>query len=234
MSKQVAVETIGLTKLYGFAFGLREANLKVYDGEIFGLFGPNGSGKTTLIKLIGALVVPTKGIVRVYGSDVVKDRGDVKKMIGMLTHHSLLYDDLTVRENLTFYLNGYERASEIEVAERVEKAARFVEIEDRLDDLARTLSEGLRRRADIARSIIHDPKLLLLDEAFAGLDMKNVETLKRFLMKNRGKRTVILSSHSFEIIKEVCDRIAIMRDGMIIEVVKAKDFTRDRVEKVFA
>ncbi len=226
----IAVQLAGVVKRYGFAYGLRQVDLTVGHGEIFGLFGPNASGKTTLIKIACGLLSPTRGEVRLYGKRVLPGAGDVKQMLGVLTHHSLLYDDLTVRENLGFYLEayGFER-----IEERIEQVAELVEIEDRLDDRVRTLSEGLRRRADIARAIAHDPKLIALDEPFRGLDIKSTKVIEQLLVEYRRRKTILLATHLLGSL-QICDQVAVMKNGKILEVVRTDELTPEVVKRAFA
>lgn len=230
----IAVEAKGLTKQYGYIYGVKDASFQVYEGEVFGLFGPNGAGKTTLLRLMAMLTRPSEGELRIGELDAVKNSEELKREIGILTHHSLLYDDLTGRENLEFYLKMQGFTEKGELSKRINEVARLFGIEDRLDDPVRTLSSGLRRRFDLARSIIHEPKLLFLDEPLSGLDVESVNVLKNFLLQHKGEWTVILSTHNFEVAKEICDRIAFMKDGKLVEIVEAADYSHVKVEKYFA
>jgi len=232
--EEIAVEAKNLTKQYGYFYGLRDASFRVYSGEIFGLFGPNGAGKTTLIRLIATLTRPTKGEVHVFGLDVTNEAEKIKEVIGILTDRSLLYDDLTGRENLEFYLKMYGFSGKDEIKRKIGETTHLLKVEDRLDDTVRTLSSGLRRRFDIARAIIHSPKLVLLDEPFSGLDIDSVDILKNFLVKRKGELTVIVSTHNFEVAREICDRIAFLKDGKIAEIVNAENYSQVKVEKYFA
>jgi ABC-2 type transport system ATP-binding protein len=228
---EIAIETKELTKLYGFIYGAKNVNLQVRHGEFFGLFGPNGSGKTTLIKLISGLLVPTKGQVFVYGIDVNRQPDRAKALIGLALSGTLLYGDLSVRENLDFYLNAF--VGSVEKA-RISEALRLFGLKRRENDHARTLSTGLARRADLIRSYLHDPKLLLFDEPFAGLDIKTIDTLTEFLLKWKGQKTAVFTSHSIETLRTLCDRVAVMKNGEVIEVIPVNELTKEKVRSYFA
>ncbi len=228
--EEIAVEAKNLTKQYGYFYGLKDASFQVISGEIFGLFGPNGAGKTTLIRLIAALTHPTKGEAYVFGLNVKNEAEKIKEEIGILTDHSLLYDDLTGKENLEFYLKMYGIHGKNEIEKKIDETTRILKVEDRLDDTVRTLSTGLRRRFDIARAIIHSPKLMLLDEPFSGLDVDSVNILKNFLIKHKGELTVIISTHNFDIAREICDRIAFLKKGKITEIVSKESYSQVKVE----
>ena len=167
------------------------------------LLGSNGAGKTTLLKIIATHIVPTAGSVKISGEDIFKNKGSIRRTIGLVTHDSYLYDELTIRENLQFYAQFFLGNGEEIRFDRIE----FLGLKRWYNVPVKQLSYGLRKRADIGRALLHSPDVILLDEPFAGLDVATCDILVQYFkeLKEDGK-TLMLSSHSAEWIKKVYNR----------------------------
>lgn len=206
------IQIKGLTKVYGRVKAVNRLDLTVQDGEFLTIVGPNGAGKTTLLGLIAGLIRPTTGSVLLDGFDMVMDRDRaIGRKIGVLSYHTYLYDDLTVTENLRFYGTLYDVDR---LDQRVHAALESVGLAGRAQSVTRTLSRGMRQRLALARAILHDPPILLLDEPYAGLDQNAIAMLQALL--TQGARTVLLVTHDLERGLAVADRIAIMVRGRLV------------------
>jgi len=209
----VAVDVIGVSKRYGYLEVLRSVSLRIESGEFVALFGHNGAGKTTLLKLIATHIRPSTGTVKIFGEDAFRDSG-IRRKIGLVTHSSFLYDELTVRENLLFYARqfGVEEDNFLDTVE-------FLGMNRWYNVRVKQLSHGLRKRADIIRALIHEPNLILLDEPFTGLDSETCDVLVNYFrgQKQRGneKKTLLIASHSQEWVKKVCDKAITLHRGKV-------------------
>ncbi len=209
------VEVEGLVKHYGEVKAVDGVSFSVEEGEIFGLLGPNGAGKTTLMEILCGLRRFDAGKVKVQGYDLVKNSYKVRGSIGFCPQETLLYDLLSVRENLAFSAALYSLSSK-KFKERVEFSCKVLGVGEFLNRRVQQLSGGMKRRANLAASIIHDPPIVILDEPTVGFD----PTIKREFweliknLKSYGK-TVLLSTHDMYEADEICDRVAIMEKGKI-------------------
>jgi len=209
------IEIEGLTKHYGEVKAVDGVSLSVEEGETFGLLGPNGAGKTTLIEVLCGLRRFDRGKVTVNGFDLAKDSRKARAMIGFCPQETLLYDLLSVRENLAFSASLYSLSSK-KFKERLEFSSKVLGVSEFLNRRVQQLSGGMKRRANLASSLIHDPPIVILDEPTVGFD----PTIKREFwgliksLKNYGK-TVLLSTHDMYEADEICDRVAIMEKGKI-------------------
>lgn len=208
-----AIEVRGLSKSFGRSYALRDLYLEVGWGEVLTVIGPNGSGKTTLIKILATLARPDSGEVRVAGLDASTSGQSVRRNIGVVTHEPLLYDQLTGRENLALFGRLFGLDS---VNERVEGASHLVGMSPRIDQRVGMLSHGMRKRLGIARALLHEPLVLLMDEPESGLDQEALGFLGKVVRdRSTPYRTVVLTTHSLEAGAALCDRLAIMADGRI-------------------
>jgi heme ABC exporter ATP-binding subunit CcmA len=206
-----AVDASGVTKTFGATRALRGVDLKVARGEFLSIFGPNGAGKSTLLGILATWIRPTSGRVLVEGWDVREDPHAVRRRIGVISHQTLMYDDLTAAENLGFYGRMYGLR---DLPARVSRALEEVGLADRRNDRAGGFSRGMKQRLSIARSMLHDPAVLLLDEPFTGLDPSASEMLSRLLATLKGAgRTVVMITHDIVHGLDLADRVALLVGG---------------------
>ena len=207
------IQVEGLVKSYGHTYALRNVNLEVRQGQFLTVVGPNGAGKTTLLRILATLLKPTGGLVRINGLDLASRSAEIRRHIGFVSHQSLTYPKLTIEENLTFYGKLYDVPA---VEERVETLLHLVGLKARRHDPARTLSRGMQQRLSIARAIIHQPSLLLLDEPYTGLDQQAAEMLRQLLQTiTTEARTVVMTTHDLQRALDLCDKVAILAKGQI-------------------
>lgn len=215
-----AIEVKDLTKRYnskgGFA-AVDHISFSVADGEIFALLGPNGAGKTTLIKILTTLLKPTSGMAKVAGFDVSKDKDSVRKSIGIVFQEPSLDWRLTGRENLDFHARIYG-IGRGEREERIGEVLKLVELEDKVDIVTDKYSSGMKRRLELARGFIHNPKVLFLDEPTMGLDTHTRRRIWNYIkeLNARERVTVVLTTHQMEEADYLCERVGIMDSGKII------------------
>ena len=209
-----AIEVHGVSKAYGRSIALNNLDLSVPWGKALTIFGPNGSGKTTLIKILATLSKPDAGTIRIAGLDARRDGPYARRLIGVMTHDPLLYDDLTARENLLFAARmfGLEDTNE-----RIETLSNQLDIAPRLDQRVGTLSHGWKKRFSLARALLHDPPVLLMDEPESGLDEPALTGLGEVLREESVlRRTVVLTTHNFERGLEFGDEVAILAKGRLV------------------
>jgi heme exporter protein A len=210
-SDGLLLEARGLQRSFGRVRVLRGVDLTLAAGEALAVAGPNGAGKTTLLRLLAGLMRPTAGEVRVLGRRLTRDTGDARRALGLVSHQSLLYDDLTLLENLVFTarLYGVRRPREAALA-----ALESAGLSERAEESPRRLSRGLAQRAAIARAMLHGPRILLLDEPFTALDAASAERLREELRRRlaEGLGLVIVTHHLGEV-WELATRVAVLVEG---------------------
>jgi len=212
-----AIEIRGLTKEFGELKAVDSIDLSIKEGEIFGLLGPNGAGKTTTLSMLSTILNPTKGSAKVCGHDIVKDRNSVRHCIGIVFQDPSLDDDLTARENLYFHGRLYGMTEE-DIGTKSQEVLTLVELMDRANSLVKTFSGGMKRRLEIARGLMHHPKVLFLDEPTLGLDPQTRRHLWEYIKKinEKERMTIILTTHYMDEADFLCDRIGIIDKGKII------------------
>jgi len=210
------IEVEGLVKHYGEVKAVDGVSFSVEEGEIFGLLGPNGAGKTTLMEILCGLRRFDRGKVSIHGFDLVKDSLKVRASIGFCPQETLLYDLLNVRENFAFSASLYSLSSK-KFKERVEFSSKALGVGEFLNRRVQQLSGGMKRRANLAASIIHDPPIVILDEPTVGFDPNAKREFWELIknLKSYGK-TMLLSTHDMYEADEICDRVAIMDKGKIV------------------
>jgi len=212
------IETSHLVKRYGDLLAVDDASFQVFGGEIFGFLGPNGAGKTTTIKMIVGLLRPTSGLVKVGGYDVVLQPLQAKAACGYVPDEPNLYPKLTGRELLRFVgdLYGLDRS---QIIRRSEELLRLFGLIEAADETLDSYSHGMRQKTSLAAALVHDPKVLVLDEPTVGLDPRSARLIKDILrqMADRGA-AIMLSTHILEIAQNMCDRIGIINKGKLIAV----------------
>ncbi|MEM5790600.1 MAG: ATP-binding cassette domain-containing protein [Candidatus Aenigmatarchaeota archaeon] len=215
------IETFNLTKKFNNLIAVNKVSLKIKEGEIFGLLGPNGAGKTTFISMLCTLLKPTSGKAKVNGFDIEKEQDKVRKSIGIVFQEPSLDNRLTGRENLEMHarLYGVQKG---EGRKRIEDVLKLVELEEKANELVKNYSGGMKRRLEIARGLIHYPKVLFLDEPTLGLDPQTREHVWEYIKKlaKREGITILLTTHYMEEADVLCDRVAIMDYGKIIALGK--------------
>ncbi len=222
------IEIENLEKFFGHKKALDGVNFSINRGDFVTLFGPNGAGKTTLLKTISTIVKPTRGRILFDSKEVTQDSIFLRDMIGLVSHNPLLYDDLTAYENLAFYAKMYGVRN---VKEHCEELLHRVGLYHRRDDVVRTFSRGMVQRLAIARAIIHNPPVVLLDEPYTGLDIQAMKILDDLLNElKQSDRTFIMTSHDITKGFEHATRLAILSEGKIVfdkpkEDTNEKEFT---------
>jgi len=208
-----AVNVQGLTRTFGARKALDDVSFSLEAGSFLSIFGPNGAGKTTLVKVLTTLMTPSKGKASVCGLDVVEDAVKLRERIGLISHNPLLYPDLSAEENLTFFAEMYCIS---QPTERVRELLAAVELDHRRMDLVRTFSRGMLQRLSIARSLLHRPDVLFLDEPYSGLDPHAVEIFDSLIRQIRQDHTFIMISHDLAKGLELCSHALILSRGKIV------------------
>jgi len=211
------VEIKNLTKKFGEIAAVDNISFSIEEGEIFGFLGPNGAGKSTTLSMLATLLMPTSGHAIVNGFDIVNQRDEVRDSIGMVFQDSSLDEELTAFENMDFHGRLYRVPAEVR-AKKIMELLKLVELDDRRDSLVKTFSGGMRRRLEIARGLLHEPKVLFLDEPTLGLDPQTRNRLWNYIKKMNKEKglTIILTTHYMDEADRLCDRIAIIDHGKII------------------
>jgi ABC-2 type transport system ATP-binding protein len=224
------VETFNLTKKFNGLIAVNNVSLKIKEGEIFGLLGPNGAGKTTFISMLCTLLKPTSGTAKVNGFDIVKQQNEVRKSIGIVFQEPSLDNRLTGRENLEMHAGLYG-VPKSERKRRIDEVLKLVGLYERANELVRNYSGGMKRRLEIARGLIHYPKVLFLDEPTLGLDPQTREYIWEYIKKlaERERITILLTTHYMEEADALCDRVAIMDYGEI-KVLDTPENLKNRLE----
>jgi len=212
-----AIETFDLTKRFKDLTAVDRLNVKIRQGEIFGLLGPNGAGKTTTISMLCTILEPTEGTATVNGYDILKESDDVRKSIGIVFQQPSVDDILTGRENLRLHAMWYGVPKRIRV-ERIDEVLELVGLKSRQHSLVKTYSGGMRRRLELARGLLHLPKVLFLDEPTLGLDPQTREHIWEYIedMSEERDMTIVLTTHYMDEADRLCDRVAIIDQGKII------------------
>jgi ABC-2 type transport system ATP-binding protein len=209
------IELQNVTKRYGDLLAVNVLNLQVRDGEIIGVIGHNGAGKSTTLKMIAGLIAPTAGTIRVQGYDMAKESTAAKRVIGYLPEENPLYENMTAREYLTFFAALYGLPKTTTCA-RIDELLGSLNLPEK-DKLTGEFSKGMRRKVAIARALLHDPRVLILDEPNSGLDPLTSFFIINYLktLKQRGK-TILLSAHNLFHVEYICDRVAIIKNGCLV------------------
>lgn len=222
------IEVRNLGKKFGNNVAVNNVSLTIARGESFALLGPNGAGKTTLVRILSTLIKPSYGTAKINGYDVVEDAEKVKRCIGVVSHNLFLYDELTARENLEFYAALYE------VDTSIENLLEKLEIASICGEYVGNLSRGMKQRLSIARAIVHEPELLLLDEPSVGLDVKSRQAFYGMVKELHSKgTTILLTTHLLEEAAQLCRKGAVMHKGSIAAEVDLEKGTSE-IERIFA
>jgi ABC-2 type transport system ATP-binding protein len=203
----------GLAKRFGDTQAVDGLSLEVSRGEIFGFLGPNGAGKTTTIRMLGALIAPSKGSAKVAGYTLGREDTQIRQRVGILTESPGLYDRLSAARNLRFFAQLYDVA---DVDAQVERYLRMLGLWERRHEVAGTFSKGMRQKLAIARALLHEPEVLFLDEPTSGLDPEMARLVREFIadLKQEG-RTIFLCTHNLDEADRLCDRIAVFNTHIL-------------------
>ena len=229
------VDIEGLTKRYGSVTAVDNLTLSVEQGSIFGFLGPNGAGKTTTIKMLIGLTQPTLGTAIVAGHDIMKDRLEVRKSIGVLPDPIGFYDDRTARQTLRFFRDLRGRGDLFSIGQTLD----MMGLAEAADKKVGTFSKGMKQRLGLAQAIMHRPKMLLLDEPTGGLDPTGMNVFHQLLRQFNAEMgvTIFLSTHILSTVEELCDSVGIIKKVKLavngtLDSVK-KQFTADSMDRVF-
>lgn len=208
------IETENLTKSFGTNTAVDRLSLDVKEGEVFGFLGPNGAGKTTTVRMLTSLIGPTSGRARVNGFEIGKDDQQVRRSVGILTETPGMYDNLSAEYNLEIYANLYEVS---DVKGQVEKYLRMLGLWDRRQDEAGAFSKGMKQKLAIARALLHEPRLLFLDEPTAGLDPEAARLVRDAIEELRKEgRTIFLCTHNLDEADRLCDRVGVFKSRLLV------------------
>jgi ABC-2 type transport system ATP-binding protein len=210
------IELRSVVKKFGSFTAVDTVSLKIERGQFFGFLGPNGAGKTTTIKMLTGLYVPTSGSCLIDGHDIQRDPIAAKRLFGYVPDQPFLYDKLTGREFL-YFVGGLFEIPPRTMRDRIDEFVERFELERFIDKRAEEYSQGMRQRVVLSSALLHDPTVLIIDEPIVGLDPRSARLVKDTIkQKTREGMTVFMSTHLLEIVEELCDRIAIIKDGRII------------------
>lgn len=213
-----------VSKKFGELVAVDNLNLTILPGEFFGFLGPNGAGKTTTIKMIAGLYTPTSGKISIDKYDIQKNPIEAKHLIGYIPDEPFLYDKLTGLEYL-YFSGGLYRIEKRILKKRIDELIERLELGEWINKLTEEYSRGMRQRIAIASALLHNPKVIVIDEPIVGLDPLSTKIVKDILKERANAGTTIfMSTHLLSIAEELCDRIAIIKNGKIIFEIKAKDF----------
>lgn len=229
-SHENALEVRKLRKSFGVLKAVDGIDFELKRGEFLTVFGPNGAGKTTLIKILSGLTQPTSGAAKVAGYNVAEGNPEMRNEIGVISHASALYADLTPLENLLFFarMHGLEKP-EKQSLEAIDE----VGLSRRRNDRVRTFSRGMLQRLAIARAILHGPSILFLDEPFTGLDLHASNVLKEHLQKLHDSRTIIMATHDVSCGLEMCDKVALQVQGKFVFLENIANVNQGQFESMY-
>ena len=210
----MSIEVQGVTKIYGVQKALDNVSFTVNTGEIVGFLGPNGAGKSTMMKIITGFIPASAGEVKVNGLDVETNNLEIKKTIGYLPENNPLYPDMYVREYLGFVASVYKNSPspKIQIDSIIEATGLGPEHKKKIG----SLSKGYRQRVGLAQALIHNPTVLILDEATTGLDPNQIVEIRELIKKAGREKTVMLSTHIMQEVEAICDRVIIIDEGVIV------------------
>ncbi|MBS3815475.1 MAG: ATP-binding cassette domain-containing protein [Hadesarchaea archaeon] len=223
-----AIKTNELTKKYDGLLAVDHVNLEIKEGELFGLLGPNGAGKTTLVHMLSTILPLTSGEAKVWGKDVQSEPDSVRSSIGIVFQDPSLDERLTGFENLDFHGRMYGMEKKVR-RDRAEELLEMVDLRDWTDDLVKEYSGGMRRRLELARGFMHDPKILFLDEPTLGLDPQTRRKIWEYIQDLNESEgiTIVLTTHYMEEADQLCNRIGIIDRGKIIALDKSRNLKNE-------
>lgn len=205
----------GLGRQYGDRWAVKDLNLQIEQGEVFGLLGPNGAGKTTTMRMIATLIAPSVGRAEVCGFDVARNPTEVRRRIGILTEVPGLYESLSAQKNLEFYAKLYSLDKDL-AQRQIERYLRLLGLWERRKDVAGTFSKGMKQKLSMVRALLHEPSVVILDEPTSALDPEGAKQVHDFIRDLHGEgRTIILCTHNLAEAQSLCSRVAIVKRTLI-------------------
>ncbi len=224
------IEVRNLTKKFETVTAVDNISFEIAESEIFGFLGPNGAGKTTTIRMLSTLISPTSGKIIVDGKDPQKDGGYIRSIIGLLTETPGMYEKISGYDNLDYYSSFYNIPDK-KRKDNIKKYLKMFDLWDRKDDLAGTYSKGMKQKLALARALIHEPKILFLDEPTAGLDPESAHMVRNFIENlQKEKTTVFLCTHNLEEASNLSDRVCIIKKK-IIKIASLIELQSDKKSK---
>lgn len=210
------IETVRLTKMYGQLYALKELNLSLVQGDVYGFIGPNGAGKTTTMRILATLLNPTYGEATVCGHSIYTGSKDIRRLIGYMPDFFGVYDDMKVVEYLEFFASAYRIKGQAR-KKICDEVLELVDLTYKRDALVTSLSRGMTQRLGLARTLLHDPQVLLLDEPASGLDPRARIEMRSLLKELRAMgKTILVSSHILPELADICNKIGIIEQGQLI------------------
>lgn len=223
MPTAVTLENINFSYSSSTALQVNNISLSITEGKRFGLFGPNGAGKTTLMSLISGLLSPSNGLITVLGKDRKTHKKDISKVLGFVPQDFSFYEELTPKENME-YFGAWYGLDAVTIQQKTEELLRKMGLWEVRNKMVKTFSGGMKRRVNLAIAVMHQPKLLLLDEPTVGVDIQSRNAIIQFLKElNQSGTTLIYTSHQLKEAEELCDEIALIDQGQIIAQGSLKD-----------
>ncbi len=211
------IEAHGLTKKFSEFTAVDNLSFQVNPGEIYGLLGPNGSGKSTTMRMLLGLLKPTEGTAKIMGFDIKNQIVEAKRIMGYVPEEPVLPERLTGWEYANYVSDIWKVPRGVEREEEIDELLTLLDIKDASDDIIETYSKGMSRKISLVAALIHNPKVLILDEMQAGIDPRGAATIKEILngLRERGA-TILMSTHILEIAEQICDRIGIINEGRMV------------------
>ncbi len=219
------IEVENLKKKYGKIEAVNDLNLSVNKGELFGFIGPNGAGKTTTIKMLGGLIAPDAGSVKICGIDMIEEPERAKRKIGFIPDRPYLYEKLTGLEFLKFTADLYKMDGDF--YRRADEELKRFSLSDWGDELIESYSHGMKQRLIMAAALLHDPETIIVDEPMVGLDPAAISMVKKLFRQLVSKGvTIFMSTHTLSVAEDICDRIGVIRNGTLIAVGTAAELKK--------
>jgi len=226
---QALIEFDDVSKSFGPVVAVSHLSLVIKKGEIFGIAGPNGAGKTTIVRMLCTALKPDSGSIRVDGMDVFENESAVKRQIGYLPEEPNLYERMTARRLLSFFGELYGMNDR---EKRIEEVLELVGLLDRAERRISTFSKGMRHRLSLARALLHNPRILVLDEPTMGLDPGVATSIRELIRSMKGEKTVVLCTHYMDEAEMLCDRLAILSNGRAVAVDTPSQLKRKASEEL--